>query len=221
MQQYYARVVPRLISSFQTRAQGWAKFAGELTKIIQAVIEFAKNINGFSCLDQNDQILLLKRNSFDLVLVILSQFYSVESDSVNVDGSMIPIRQVLSHWSAESNEFRLANDIINCLRDLANFNLTTTETALFSTLVLISKDDFNPIQIQFFHSIQQSLIQHLVHRTSDDSAVNRLMEFLPRFQELSHFHMHCLNAFRHEQLQSPTPVRLPDLYEELFSETVL
>ena len=134
---------------------------------------------------------------------------------------MIPLRQVLSNWSPDNNEFRLANDIINCLRDLANFNLTTTETALFSTLVLINKDDFNPIQIQFFHSIQQSLIQHLVHRTSDESSINRLMEFLPRFQELSHFHMHCLNTFRHEQLQSPNPVRLPDLYEELFSETVL
>uniref|UniRef100_A0AC34RTB3 NR LBD domain-containing protein n=1 Tax=Panagrolaimus sp. JU765 TaxID=591449 RepID=A0AC34RTB3_9BILA len=189
-------------------------FAEELTKIIQLIIEFAKNINGFACLDQNEQIVLLKKNSFDMFLVILSQFYNIDQDSLDINGILIPVTSTLSTWSPDTNEAILVNDIMNCVRNLASFHLTLAETALFCALVLVHENEYkNPNQYNFVNRIQQLLNQHLSHRTNDETMIQKLLAFHPTFQRLSQFHMYCLNEFK----KLPNQIKLPELYNELFS----
>lgn len=57
----------------QSRAEGWLKFANELTNVTKCIIEFAKHIEEFKEMKQDDQISALKFTTFDLAVVAMAQ----------------------------------------------------------------------------------------------------------------------------------------------------
>jgi len=52
---------------------GWLKFAKELTDLIKSIIEFAKALNEFKKLGQEDQINALKQTTFELSIIAMAQ----------------------------------------------------------------------------------------------------------------------------------------------------
>uniref|UniRef100_A0A915BD95 NR LBD domain-containing protein n=3 Tax=Ascarididae TaxID=6250 RepID=A0A915BD95_PARUN len=72
------------------RLEGWKRFAHELTRVIQSIIEFAKMVDGFMQLSQEEQISLLKGGVFELAIIVIAQHYNVETTSIVIDTEIIP-----------------------------------------------------------------------------------------------------------------------------------
>lgn len=97
----------------------WRQFAADLTTVIQAIIEFAKMIDGFMRLGQEEQIHLLKGERaitvalrvtrgrslrlfqthrsggvFELAIVELSSRYSPETQTLSMDNIVLPLHNL-------------------------------------------------------------------------------------------------------------------------------
>uniref|UniRef100_A0A183GIQ8 Nuclear receptor domain-containing protein n=1 Tax=Heligmosomoides polygyrus TaxID=6339 RepID=A0A183GIQ8_HELPZ len=72
----------------------WRQFAADLTTVIQAIIEFAKMIDGFMRLGQEEQIHLLKGGVFELAIVELSSRYSPETQTLSMDNIVLPLHNL-------------------------------------------------------------------------------------------------------------------------------
>uniref|UniRef100_A0AC34G8E9 NR LBD domain-containing protein n=1 Tax=Panagrolaimus sp. ES5 TaxID=591445 RepID=A0AC34G8E9_9BILA len=202
-----------------SRNDGWLTFTDKVTKVIQYIIEFAKSVPIFAELRQENQINQLKRNTFEMCIVIMSCGYNREQDSLNIDGAFIPVRQTLQTWPPESNETALAINIVECFQDISAFNLTPLEISLFLVIILMQGEED---QIVFTHKLKTTLHNNLMQRYGDETIYARLIGMLPRFRIISDNHLQCLNDFRVETqtaavVNGMPRVKLPDLYEELFS----
>lgn len=120
---------------FQDRPQAWSRYADELTKIIQSIIEFAKLIDGFMRLGQEAQIMLLKKGVFELAVILMSLLYDFETNSLLVGNHYI--RHNLFQPS-DVDERHFVNELHKIIHELAIFQLTDLETALYSAMVLMS-----------------------------------------------------------------------------------
>uniref|UniRef100_A0A8C7M4V9 RAR-related orphan receptor A, paralog a n=1 Tax=Oncorhynchus kisutch TaxID=8019 RepID=A0A8C7M4V9_ONCKI len=76
------------MESYQTKPREvmWQLCAIKITEAIQYVVEFAKRIDGFMELCQNDQIVLLKAGSLEVVFVRMCRAFDSQNNTVYFDG---------------------------------------------------------------------------------------------------------------------------------------
>ncbi|XP_069798546.1 nuclear receptor ROR-alpha A-like [Narcine bancroftii] len=76
------------VEGFQKKsaAEMWQKSAHAITTAIQYVVEFAKRLDGFLDLCQNDQIVLLKAGSLEVVLLRMCRAYNPDNNTVFFEG---------------------------------------------------------------------------------------------------------------------------------------
>lgn len=73
----------------QSRVEAWKRFANELTAVIQCIIEFAKLVEGFMRLSQEDQIRILKAEVFELALMAVSLCYCKETATLTLNKTLV------------------------------------------------------------------------------------------------------------------------------------
>ena len=69
----------------------WQRLADNFTKSIQYVVEFAKNMKCFMTLQQQDQIVLLRASSFEVMLLRFARAYNPENRTMLFDGKFTPV----------------------------------------------------------------------------------------------------------------------------------
>ncbi|XP_043541099.1 nuclear receptor ROR-alpha A-like, partial [Chiloscyllium plagiosum] len=76
------------VDSYQRKSaeEMWQRCARNITEAIQYVVEFAKRIAGFLELCQNDQIVLLKAGSLEVVLLRMCQAFNPSNNTVFFEG---------------------------------------------------------------------------------------------------------------------------------------
>nr|DBA31613.1 TPA: hypothetical protein GDO54_007421 [Pyxicephalus adspersus] len=76
------------IESYQSKQREvmWQLCAVKITEAIQYVVEFAKRIDGFMELCQNDQIVLLKAGSLEVVFIRMCRAFDSQNNTVYFDG---------------------------------------------------------------------------------------------------------------------------------------
>uniref|UniRef100_A0A3B3S4Z5 RAR-related orphan receptor A, paralog a n=1 Tax=Paramormyrops kingsleyae TaxID=1676925 RepID=A0A3B3S4Z5_9TELE len=76
------------VESYQNKPREvmWQLCAIKITEAIQYVVEFAKRIDGFMELCQNDQIVLLKAGSLEVVFVRMCRAFDSQNNAVYFDG---------------------------------------------------------------------------------------------------------------------------------------
>uniref|UniRef100_A0A915EK04 Nuclear hormone receptor HR3 n=1 Tax=Ditylenchus dipsaci TaxID=166011 RepID=A0A915EK04_9BILA len=197
------------------RIEGWIKYANELTNVIRCIIDFAKAVEGFKRLTQNDQIVLLKRSTFELSIIAMAQQYNLETHSLNVNNLILPVSLISCQ---DPREASFAREVITCLHMIASFQLSTTETALLSAFVLLETSDVEQL---FVNQLKNCLAAQLSPRFGDaDDVLHRLLGVLPRLRDLSRIHVVCLARFKQSVSDTASALELPPLYSELFSTEV-
>jgi hypothetical protein len=197
--------------------EGWLKHAEELTNVIQCIIEFAKNVEGFKSLDQNDQIQLLKRNTFVLALIAMSQHYDVQHHHLTISGNLtLP---VAAYSCSDPDDLTFANQIVDALNSLATMQLTNTETALLSACILLDGVQ-NTGQQMMVEQLKSVLFSQLSLRVNTAGSGNAEYQYqllfdsiLPQCRHVSQQHMHCLTRFLSF---NPQIFEKQPLYRELF-----
>ncbi|MFH4978715.1 hypothetical protein AB6A40_005424 [Gnathostoma spinigerum] len=195
-----------------SRLDAWKKFAHELTRVIQSIIEFAKMVDGFMQLGQEEQIALLKGGVFELATIVLSQQYDPETTSIAVDREILPASLFQSNDQAEM-QFIIA--MHSCIHEFAQLQLTPTETALLSTWILLDRSSSGQYIVE---QLRHCLQQELSSRVGDCTALmQRLCDLMIRLRSLAQEHMRLLSQLGMIYPQANERGTLPDLYKELFT----
>eukprot|EP00062_Callorhinchus_milii_P026731 gi/632989189/ref/XP_007883515.1/ PREDICTED: nuclear receptor ROR-alpha-like [Callorhinchus milii] len=79
------------IETYQKKSmqEMWLICSHQITEAIQCVVEFAKHVDGFLQLCQNDQIVLLKAGSLEVVLIRMSQVFNPGNSTVFFEGKYV------------------------------------------------------------------------------------------------------------------------------------
>ncbi|KAL3124430.1 hypothetical protein niasHT_007713 [Heterodera trifolii] len=209
------------------RADGWLKFANELTNVTKCIIEFAKMVKEFLELEQDHKIHALKKTTFDLAIIAMAQHYHQQSQTLHVNNLVLPVYQFRC---SDRKDEEFGKELISRLQYLSSFQLTSTETALLSAFVLMDQSQA-PGMEAFVGQLKNCLGGQLHQRMPDgDEALRQLLEFLPRLRELAKTHRKCLGRFRLQMVDQQSEhqtdrgaaeanvlANFPPLYTELFA----
>ncbi|KPP65418.1 hypothetical protein Z043_116167 [Scleropages formosus] len=204
------------IHAYQSKSMDemWQHCALRLTDAVQYVVEFAKRIPGFRQLCQNDQIVLLKNGSMEVVLVRMTRAFNTENSTVFFDGKFA---------GTELFKALACSDLIAAVFDFAHslcaLRLTEQQVALFSALVLINSD--RPCleergRVERVKKEVELALSHTLHRDNQEGLMNKLYQKVAILKSLCSLHIEKLRWFR--QLYPLTVHSLfPPLYKELFA----
>lgn len=178
----------------------WNAFQSLLNKSIQDVINFAKRMPGFTNLDQEDQISLIKGGCFEVACVVHAQFIDGQTNTIFLEGqNMLVKRADMKHG------FPLGEHFVELMFNLCirfnTFRLEDPEKALFSALVLISPDRQGLKNREKVSKLQELLIQALQSQVTathpDESGLfPRLLMSISSLRELGVEHRRMLGSLK-------------------------
>ncbi|XP_067385678.1 nuclear receptor subfamily 1 group D member 1-like [Emydura macquarii macquarii] len=177
--------------------QVWEEFSQCFTPAVKEVVEFAKSIPGFQALCQQDQVMLLKAGTFQVLMVRFSSLFN-------------PKEKVVTFLSGETYSLcSLRTMGMGCLLDamfefsekLGSLGLDAQEMALFMAVVLVSADRSGISDVDAVEILQETLIRALrtlvTKKHPDDSTLfPKLLLRLPDLRTLNNQHSEKLLAFR-------------------------
>ncbi|KAJ3594266.1 hypothetical protein NHX12_006597, partial [Muraenolepis orangiensis] len=192
----------------------WQLCAVKITEAIQYVVEFAKRIDGFMELCQNDQIVLLKAGSLEVVFIRMCRAFDTQNNTVYFDGKY-----------AGPDVFKAlgCDDLITSAYDFAKnmcaLHLSEDELALFSAFILLSADRSwlqEKVKVEKLQQKTQLALQHILQKHQrGEEILTKLICKVSTLRALCSWHTEKLSAFR---ALYPDVVRahFPPLYKELF-----
>ncbi|XP_054543753.1 nuclear receptor ROR-alpha isoform X10 [Talpa occidentalis] len=193
----------------------WQLCAIKITEAIQYVVEFAKRIDGFMELCQNDQIVLLKAGSLEVVFIRMCRAFDSQSNTVYFDGKYASPDVFKSLGCEDFISF-----VFEFGKSLCSMHLTEDEIALFSAFVLMSADRSwlqEKVKIEKLQQKIQLALQHVLQKNHrEDGILTKLICKVSTLRALCGRHTEKLMAFK---AIYPDIVRLhfPPLYKELFT----
>ncbi|CAI5793188.1 nuclear receptor ROR-alpha isoform X2 [Podarcis lilfordi] len=205
------------IENYQSKQREvmWQLCAVKITEAIQYVVEFAKRIDGFMELCQNDQIVLLKAGSLEVVFIRMCRAFDSQNNTVYFDGKYASPDVFKSLGCEDFISF-----VFEFGKSLCSMHLTEDEIALFSAFVLLSADRSwlqEKVKIEKLQQKIQLALQHVLQKNHrEDGILTKLICKVSTLRALCGRHTEKLMAFR---AIYPDIVRLhfPPLYKELFT----
>lgn len=192
----------------------WQLCAIKITEAIQYVVEFAKRIDGFMELCQNDQIVLLKAGSLEVVFVRMCRAFDSQNNTVYFDGKYAGPDLFKSLGCDD-----LISSVFEFGKNLCSMHLSEDEIALFSAFVLMSADRSwlqEKVKVEKLQQKIQLALQHVLQKNHrEDGILTKLICKVSTLRALCSRHTEKLTAFK---AIYPDIVRahFPPLYKELF-----
>ncbi|KAA8590099.1 hypothetical protein FQN60_014033, partial [Etheostoma spectabile] len=192
----------------------WQLCAIKITEAIQYVVEFAKRIDGFMELCQNDQIVLLKAGSLEVVFVRMCRAFDTQNNTVYFDGKYAG-PDVFKSLGCDD----LISSVFEFGKNLCSMHLSEDEIALFSAFVLMSADRSwlqEKVKVEKLQQKIQLALQHVLQKNHrEDGILTKLICKVSTLRALCSRHTEKLTAFK---AIYPDIVRahFPPLYKELF-----
>ncbi|XP_052366246.1 nuclear receptor ROR-alpha A-like isoform X2 [Oncorhynchus keta] len=204
------------IETYQTKPEEvmWQLCAIKITEAIQYVVEFAKRIDGFMELCQNDQIVLLKAGSLEVVFIRMCRAFDSQNSTVYFDGKY-----------AGTDVFKAlgCDDLIRLVfefgKSMSVIHLSEEEIALFSAYVLMSADRTwlqEKVKVEKLQQKIQLALQHVLQKNGrEDVVLTKLICKVSTLRALVSRHTEKLTAFR-ATYPDIVQAHFPPLYRELF-----
>ncbi|KAM4708039.1 nuclear receptor ROR-beta-like [Discoglossus pictus] len=192
----------------------WHLCSHQISNAIQYVVEFAKRLDGFMELCQNDQIVLLKAGCLEVLLIRMTRAFNPLNSTVLFEGKFGGLQMFRSLGCDD-----LLSSIFDLGRNLCRLDLSDEEIALFSAAVLMSPDrpwltesgKVQKLQDRIFMALQKELQK----RHNCDDLLAKMISKLPLMKTICNLHMDKLEFFR--ILHPDTAQSFPPLYKEVFS----
>nr|pir steroid hormone receptor family member CNR3 - Caenorhabditis elegans [Caenorhabditis elegans]AAA96983.1 steroid hormone receptor family member CHR3 [Caenorhabditis elegans] len=203
-----------------SRAGGWELFARELNPLIQAIIEFAKSIDGFMNLPQETQIQLLKGSVFELSLVFAAMYYNVDAQAVCGERYSVPFACLIAEDDAE---MQLIVEVNNTLQEIVHLQPHQSELALLAAGLILEQVSsshgigiLDTATIATAETLKNALYQSVMPRIGCmEDTIHRIQDVETRIRQTARLHQEALQNF---QMSDPTSSeKLPALYKELFT----
>ncbi|XP_073325610.1 nuclear receptor subfamily 1, group D, member 4a [Pagrus major] len=181
----------------RTSQEIWESFSQCFTPAVKEVVEFAKGIPGFQELSQQDQVMLLKSGTFQVLMVRFCTLFNAEERTVTfLNGQTYPLSTLRTLGMGS-----LLDAMFEFSEKLGSLGLEPDEMALFMAVVLVSADRSGISDMRAVEQLQEGLIRALrsliTRRRPDDSALfPKLLLRLPDLRTLNNMHSDKLLAFR-------------------------
>ncbi|XP_004070760.1 nuclear receptor subfamily 1 group D member 1 [Oryzias latipes] len=181
----------------RTSQEIWESFSQCFTPAVKEVVEFAKGIPGFQELSQQDQVLLLKSGTFQVLMVRFCTLFNAQERTVTfLNGQTYPLSTLRALGMGS-----LLDAMFEFSEKLGSLGLEPDEMALFMAVVLVSADRSGISDMEAVEQLQEGLIRALrsliTRRRPDDSAIfPKLLLRLPDLRTLNNLHSDKLLAFR-------------------------
>ncbi|XP_070695755.1 nuclear receptor subfamily 1, group D, member 4a [Pempheris klunzingeri] len=175
----------------------WESFSQCFTPAVKEVVEFAKGIPGFQELSQQDQVMLLKSGTFQVLMVRFCTLFNAEERTVTfLNGQTYPLTTLRALGMGS-----LLDAMFDFSEKLGSLGLEPDEMALFMAVVLVSADRSGISDMRAVEQLQEGLIRALrsliTRRRPDDSSLfPKLLLRLPDLRTLNNLHSDKLLAFR-------------------------
>ncbi|XP_070596984.1 nuclear receptor subfamily 1 group D member 1-like [Erythrolamprus reginae] len=182
--------------SGKSSQQVWEEFLQCFTPAVKEVVEFAKSIPGFQSLCQQDQVMLLKAGTFQVLMVRFSTLFSPKEKKVTfLSGETYSLGSLRSMGMGS-----LLDAMFEFSEKLSSLGLDAQEMALFMAVVLVSADRSGISDVDAVESLQETLIRALrtlvTKKHPDDSTLfPKLLLRLPDLRTLNKQHSEKPLAF--------------------------
>ncbi|KAM4602471.1 nuclear receptor ROR-alpha A-like [Polymixia lowei] len=204
------------VENYQTKPREvmWQLCAIKITEAIQYVVEFAKRIDGFMELCQNDQIVLLKAGSLEVVFVRMCRAFDTQNNTVYFDGKYAGT-DIFKALGCDD----LITSVFDFAKNMCSLHLCEDELALFSAFVLLSADRSwlqEKMKVEKLQQKVQLALQHVLQKNHrEDGILTKLICKVSTLRALCSRHTEKLSSFK---ALYPDSVRglFPPLYKELF-----
>uniref|UniRef100_A0A0A9YJ66 Ecdysone-inducible protein E75 n=1 Tax=Lygus hesperus TaxID=30085 RepID=A0A0A9YJ66_LYGHE len=178
-------------------------FSKRFSPAIRGVVEFAKQIPGFSLLSQDDQVTLLKAGVFEVLLVRLACMFDTQNNSmICLNGQVLKRESIHSG----SNARFLMDSMFDFAERLNSLRLTDAEIGLFSSIVVIAPDRPGLRNTELIEKMQNKLRDglHLMmaqNHHNQPGLAQELMKKIPDLRTLNTLHSEKLLAFKMTEQQ--------------------
>ncbi|XP_034275055.1 nuclear receptor subfamily 1 group D member 2-like [Pantherophis guttatus] len=182
--------------SGKSSQQVWEEFLQCFTPAVKEVVEFAKSIPGFQSLCQQDQVMLLKAGTFQVLMVRFSTLFSPKEKKVTfLSGETYSLGSLRSMGMGS-----LLDAMFEFSEKLSSLSLDAQEMALFMAVVLVSADRSGISDVDAVEILQETLIRALrtlvTKKHPDDSTLfPKLLLRLPDLRTLNKQHSEKPLAF--------------------------
>ncbi|XP_026569597.1 nuclear receptor subfamily 1 group D member 2-like [Pseudonaja textilis] len=182
--------------SGKSSQQVWEEFLQCFTPAVKEVVEFAKSIPGFQSLCQQDQVMLLKAGTFQVLMVRFSTLFSPKEKKVTfLSGETYSLGSLRSMGMGS-----LLDAMFEFSEKLSSLGLDAQEMALFMAVVLVSADRSGISDVDAVEILQETLIRALrtlvTKKHPDDSTLfPKLLLRLPDLRTLNKQHSEKPLAF--------------------------
>nr|ASL70605.1 nuclear receptor [Brachionus koreanus] len=222
------------------KTQLYVEMADKLTACVQQIIDFSKMVPGFMQLLQDDQISLLKSGSYGIVLLYAAQCYVPEKNSFIYNSQLISVDMIVNGLKNskyfDDDEMYFVQENLDFIRQLKQFNLTNTEMAIISAIILFNADNVQlNDQKSVYHQSQRFVellrmdIENSSNRfsqPSSDGSPNKIsslekQQFIQQLLNLIQVNLRHLNTSHFEliknfKIKNPM-LEFPPLHRELFN----
>ncbi|GFR81477.1 nuclear receptor subfamily 1 DEF [Elysia marginata] len=196
----------------------WQLFLNSLVPEITKVVKFSKKLPGFSDVEMDDQIRLIKQGSFEVMIARITLLIDHVNEtmidpSLKMKSTRSLIRDIppLGHF---------LNEFFDIAKELNPLSLTDGENGLFGAILMLCPDRVGLENIGVIHTIQQLYLQALYllmrrnHKDADETFCS-LISTLPLIRKINDDHFRYLNNIR---MKSATEFEsnFPDLHRELY-----
>ncbi|KAF7656065.1 hypothetical protein LDENG_00046670 [Lucifuga dentata] len=135
----------------------WDKFSELSTKCIIKIVEFAKQLPGFTSLTIADQITLLKSACLDILMLRICTRYTPEQDTMTFSDGL-----TLNRTQMHNAGFGPLTDLVFAFAgQLLPLEMDDTETGLLSAICLICGDRMDLEEPQKVDQLQEPLLEAL------------------------------------------------------------
>nr|XP_061841754.1 nuclear receptor subfamily 1 group D member 1-like [Nerophis lumbriciformis] len=181
----------------RTSQEIWESFSQCFTPAVKEVVEFAKGIPGFQELSQQDQVMLLKSGTFQVLMVRFCTLFNAAERTVTfLNGQTYPLSTLHALGMGS-----LLDAMFDFSEKLGSMGLEPDEMALFMAVVLVSADRSGISDVHTVEQLQEGLIRALrsliTRRRPDDTTLfPKLLLRLPDLRTINNLHSNKLLAFR-------------------------
>ncbi|XP_051932176.1 nuclear receptor subfamily 1, group D, member 4b [Hippocampus zosterae] len=175
----------------------WESFSQCFTPAVKEVVEFAKSIPGFQTLTQQDQVMLLKSGTFQVLMVRFCSLFDPKERTVTfLNGQTYSLASLRALGMGV-----LLDAMFDFSEKLGSLGLEPDEMALFMAVVLVSADRCGIVDVGAVELLQENLIKALrtlitSRRPDDTTLFPKLLLRLPDLRTLNNQHSDKLLAFR-------------------------
>ncbi|KAM6231919.1 nuclear receptor ROR-beta-like [Spheniscus humboldti] len=192
----------------------WQQCSLQISNAIQYVVEFAKRIDGFMELCQNDQIILLKAGCLEVLLIRMIRAFNPLNNTVLFEGKFGGVQMFKSLGCDD-----LISAVFELGRTLCRLQLSDEELALFTAAVLLSPDRPWLTESKKVQKLQDKIyvaLQHEIQKKhSTEDKLSKMVSKLPLMKTICNLHLDKLEFFR--LLHPETAMNFPPLYKEVFN----